>query len=137
MSSMQPVRQARPVIDLERYLWRARLLLVFAQSPAEAAYREQQHSLVTRRHDLAERDLLVFALFDEAQGEGDGAPISPAWTYQLRQRFGLSESRFAVIVVGKDGGQKLRSGQPVPVGDILGMVDSIPMRQEELRRRGA
>ena len=121
-------------IDFTPYQWNNRLLLLFAGSPGQHAYREQQRTLARHRHDLVERDLLVFALFDEADGEGGGREIAPPQTYQLRQRYELEQGSFAVILVGKDGGEKLRFQTPVAAGDLFGLIDSMPVREQELQQ---
>jgi hypothetical protein len=40
-----------------------------------------------------------------------------------------------VILFGKDGGVKLRSPKTVEPGDIFALIDSIHIRQEEMRRK--
>jgi len=41
---------------------------------------------------------------------------------------------FAVIPVGKDGTVKLRKDRPVAPKDIFRLIDSMPMRQREMKR---
>jgi hypothetical protein len=36
------------------------------------------------------------------------------------------------LLIGKDGGVKLRSSEPVSVKDIFGLIDSMPMRRQEM-----
>jgi len=52
-----------------------------------------------------------------------------------RNRFGVLSGRFQLLLIGKDGGVKLRSEQPVPTQDIFGLIDSMPMRRQEMDRR--
>ncbi len=40
---------------------------------------------------------------------------------------------FQVLLIGKDGGIKMRSATPVAAEDILSLIDSMPMRQQEMR----
>jgi hypothetical protein len=47
----------------------------------------------------------------------------------------LGAPGFLVRLLGKDGGEKLRRETPVPVGEILALIDAMPMRREERRRR--
>jgi len=39
---------------------------------------------------------------------------------------------FQVLLIGKDGGVKLRSSGPVSMKDLFGLIDSMPMRQQEM-----
>jgi hypothetical protein len=117
----------------ESYRWRNRLLLVFAASPSEPRFAAQQAELAARRGDLTERDLLAFALFDTVDGEGDGHAINPEQTAALRAHYGLAAGAFAVLLIGKDGTEKRRAMAPMPVSELLALIDSMPMRQQEMR----
>jgi len=55
---------------------------------------------------------------------------------ELLRRFAIAEGAFAVVLVGKDGHQAFRSAQPVTAEDLCARIDAMPMRREELRRRG-
>jgi hypothetical protein len=39
--------------------------------------------------------------------------------------------------IGKDGGVKLRSAEPVAAGDFFALIDTMPMRRREMRERAA
>jgi hypothetical protein len=43
-----------------------------------------------------------------------------------------SRARRYRTLIGKDGTVKLRSAEPVPVKDIFGLIDSMPMRRQEM-----
>ena len=40
---------------------------------------------------------------------------------------------FAAVLIGRDGGQKLRSGSPISAEELFGKIDEMPMRRRELR----
>ena len=42
---------------------------------------------------------------------------------------------FVVILIGKDGGEKLRSRHPLRVESLTKGIDAMPMRQDEMRSR--
>ncbi len=62
------------------------------------------------------------------------------------QRFSYSETNFAewkkwnidtaspftFILVGRDGGEKLRSGEVVSAEKLFGLIDAMPMRKNEI-----
>ena len=53
----------------------------------------------------------------------------------LRSRFHVAPGTFAVVLVGKDGGEKFRATHPVSAAELTTLVDAMPMRQQEMRRR--
>lgn len=112
------------MIDLDQYKWKSRLLLIFAPSGDDPNYLEQQRMLEGREAELAERETLVMQLVD--------APTQPP-TLPLRERFGIGIDQFAVVLVGKDGGAKLVEQQPVAISRVKELIDSMPMRQEEMQ----
>jgi hypothetical protein len=52
-----------------------------------------------------------------------------------RRRFHIAPSSFTVILLGKDGGEKLRSTKPLTLQKLRDTIDAMPMRQEEMRAR--
>ncbi|WP_160148631.1 DUF4174 domain-containing protein [[Leptolyngbya] sp. PCC 7376] len=47
-------------------------------------------------------------------------------------RYNSSDSDCAVVLIGKDGGTKLRSSTLINLNPIFSEIDSIPMRQKEM-----
>jgi hypothetical protein len=40
-----------------------------------------------------------------------------------------------VILIGKDGGEKLSREEGTTLGEIFGLIDTMPMRRREMRRK--
>jgi hypothetical protein len=53
----------------------------------------------------------------------------------VRRAVGLAPDRFGVVLVGKDGGVKLRRESPITVTELFQVIDAMPMRRQEMRRR--
>jgi hypothetical protein len=58
----------------------------------------------------------------------------------LRDRFGRNRKGavdgFAALLVGKDGGVKRTSYEPLDTDDLFDQIDQMPMRRREMRERG-
>lgn len=104
--------------DLRDYRWEKRPVLVFAPSEADPDYRRQLALLTAAREGLAERDVVVLT---------DAAPERLG-----RLRTGLAVEGFALLLVGKDGGVKLRETAPVTPERLFALIDRMPMRRREL-----
>lgn len=72
-----------------------------------------------------DRDLTAKSLFEDGSDESDTA----------RSRFGIERGAFAAVLVGKDGGEKFRSEEPVPAEKLFGLIDAMPMRRQEIQAR--
>lgn len=129
---------------MDQYRWKKRPLLVFAPSPEDARYRAQVDSLSQVGEGLADRDMVVIHCLARADAEGRYAFVETdaGGSFQrhlleqraqteLRDRYG--DPGFQVILVGKDGGVKLRSDQPVAVPRLFSFIDSMPMRRREMQ----
>ena len=120
--------------DLSHYQWKNRLLLVFAPSREEPMFRTLHDSLGARRADVADRDLVVLEVLESGPSTEDGVRLDPATAKLLRERFRVPGEDFSVILVGKDGGVKLDRRDQTSLEVIFALIDSMPMRQLEMRR---
>ncbi len=111
-------------MNVEHYRWKNRLLLLFAPSEDEPLFQRQYQNFVGREVELEQRDMLVLPII----GANDGAE-------EARSQFHVGPTAFVVMLIGKDGTVKRRSEQPVALDDIFAQVDSMPMRQGEMRER--
>lgn len=113
---------------------RFRPLLLFAPTPDDPGLRAQ----LTRLHDdaagLAERDVLLIALPYNNPSSTD-TTLTPADAEAARRRFGIAPTEFIVLLIGKDGGEKLRAHKPISFSKLREAIDRMPMRQQELQRR--
>lgn len=105
--------------DLSQFQWKKRPVLVFADSDQDPAYIEQLELLRSRVDALQERDVVVLTDTDPA--------ARSALRLKMRPR------GFMLVLVGKDGGVKLRKPFPWDVREITRSIDKMPMRQREIR----
>ncbi|MEL6227596.1 MAG: DUF4174 domain-containing protein [Pseudomonadota bacterium] len=118
------------------YKWKNRPLVVFAPNNQSAAFRRQVAIINARRSGFRERDMVVIAVVGNRVqaliGRGPGMSA-----VALRRRYGVAAGSFRAILVGKDGGVKLSTGSPLSTGRLFGTIDAMPMRRQEMRRRGS
>ena len=117
-SSSQPA-----TIDLSHYKWNNRVIVMFAPTADDANAVQQRASLNADQQALADRDLVLIEVIGNQPD-----------TAALRQQYDVSVEQFAVLLIGKDGGEKRRDLQPVEPSEIFRLIDSMPMRQREMRR---
>ncbi len=116
-----------------------RPLLVFAPSLDNPKAVEQLNQLKANPADLESRNMLYVPVLPE--GHNQPIPDSRVPTAGLsedelaatRHRFKVDPSQFLVVLLGKDGGEKLTSPTPVPMDKIKELVDSKPMRNSEMQ----
>ena len=107
---------------LAQMKWERRVLIVAAPSQQDPALAEQRRILANWTAKGDERDLtIVEVVGDQVRGAGDTAPA-------LRRQFRLP-STFTALLIGKDGGDKLRSATPLPAAALEATIDAMPMRK--------
>lgn len=106
-------------IDLVRFKWLARPLIVFSDAPQDPAFRTQMELLAARVDELVKRDVVLIA--DSAPADGTDIRL------EFRPR------GFMLIVVSKDGRVILRKPFPRDVREITRSIDNLPIRKQELR----
>jgi len=123
---------ALDTIDLSEYRWKHRLLIVFAPSAQDARYQSLARELERERDKIIDRDLFVFLVFETGQSGVNQKVISKTAAEWLQRHFSITSGQFIVVLVGKDGGEKLRQESIVHVDEIFSLIDSMPMRQREM-----
>lgn len=121
-------------MDLSPYKWKNRLLLVFASPASEEEYAEQLRLLEDLEPEFEERDLLLGKFPEHEAGKLGRTTVTSKESSSLRGRFNLDEE-FATILVGKDGTEKYRTGEPVAAEEIFRRIDAMPIRRREMREQ--
>lgn len=106
----------------------ARVLLIFAPSTEDVRARRQLHILDPHRDDSDQRDLVTVLL---TPGQESIFPSSEQTS--VRKSLHIAPGEFAVVLVGKDGGEKLRSTEPIAWNELASTIDAMPMRQDEIK----
>jgi hypothetical protein len=110
-----------------------RVLIVFAPDAGDAKLAEQRREFGDHAAAMRERDVtLIEVVGDTVRRDGEALDASAA---ELRRRQNVDAAVFAVHLIGKDGGTKLRRDKPVEMKEIVDLIDSMPMRQREAKER--
>ena len=115
----------------DQYVWRFRPLLIFGPSD-DASILGRQRTIVEASSDgMLERDMVVVEIVGNRVKTiiGDECRVTAP---ELRARFQVPAEEFCVVLVGKDGGVKLREVAPVEATRLFALIDSMPMRQREI-----
>ncbi|GAB2556056.1 hypothetical protein GCM10027190_02650 [Spirosoma areae] len=103
-----------------------RVLLIYCRDDAQQYTINQQEALTKERAGLAERDLDVIVLIASEVSEPDRQFLMH--DYKLKPA-----DAFVGWLIGKDGGVKHTYQKPVDPKDLFQLVDSMPMRKQEIK----
>jgi hypothetical protein len=122
-------------IDLNSFKWKNRLLFFFASSEEDRFYLALKEEITRQGMEIRDRDLLVFEVFEKGESRLGKEHLSSGQVLALRKHLSVRSGQFMIILIGKDGGEKLRQDRLVELKEIFGIIDAMPMRQQEMRKK--
>lgn len=133
LSVSGPAQQVTGLVRLETLRDQARPLLIFAPTPTDARLEIQLRTLQQHAAEVSDRQIVPIGLAYHSHSPTQ-AQLSPAEETATRRRFGIDPTAFVVILLGKDGGEKLRASKPFTMQQLNRTIDAMPMRQDEMRQ---
>ncbi|MEM1098115.1 MAG: DUF4174 domain-containing protein [Planctomycetota bacterium] len=126
-------------IDPEDLRWETRPLVLLADQPDNPLLADQLSALAKHAEPMSERRMIVIRIVGHSVqvGLGPNAPqiassgLAARWRQVVEPEPGVA---FQAALVGLDGGVKLTAEQPVSFERLRRLIDSMPMRQAEMRR---
>lgn len=115
---------------LKSHQWKNRVLLIWAP-PASKLAAAQNKIWESHRSGLKERDI-VLAKVGNGRVYWPDFEESAAW---YNEHFKLAGDAFCVILIGKDGTEKLRTFEVLDAARLFAVIDVMPMRRQEMRQR--
>ncbi len=122
-------------MDLTQFEWKNRLLLLFAPDSNDPHFMLLQGEISAKKTEVEDRDLKVFEVLESGPSRMNETPIESQKANALRDHFAIPQNTFALILVGKDGGVKLKRDDQVYLAEVFERIDSMPMRRNEMRQK--
>ena len=122
-------------MDLNQFQWKNRLLFIFAPEEGDSIFQALQSEILTLPDGISERDLVVFKILETGPSYMETTRIDPQTAAAIRTKFAAPLGQFTCILVGKDGGTKLKRHSPVKIKEVFDLIDAMPMRREEMRKK--
>ena len=105
-------------IELNQYLWKNRIILTFADDQDHPDLIRLKAEMKENECEILNRDLLHFHFSNDGK---TGNHIT------------TNDQSFRILLIGKDGGIKYESNQYVSLIQLFELIDSMPMRQDEMQ----
>ena len=118
--------------ELDDYRWERRPLLLFAPSESDPRLVETLSRIEASRCDFVSRDMVIGLVVTEGNSTLDGQAIDADEARRLADQYAIAQNAFSVVLIGKDGGEKLRVNQIPDLQTIYAVIDGMPMRSREM-----
>lgn len=119
---------------LDDYQWQNRIVLIISNDENAAKYQEQLAIFQSNTEGLDDRKLLIGKVMPKRYSLG---LENLDWidSTELYREFSAKKTDFEVILIGLDGGVKLRQAEVLSLEKLFSTIDVMPMRRAELKRK--
>ena len=117
--------------NIDSFKWENRILLLKDSHFNSTKLQQQLKALLSNPEKLQDRDILIFALTDEGVFDTLKSKTK-LQSRQIIEEFGLKDFQ-GLILLGKDGGVKIKKSFVVSPTSIFNLIDSMPMRRAEIK----
>ena len=126
------VPAAAAAAELDDYLWQRRPLLLFAPAASDPRLVETVRRIEASRCDFADRDMVLGLIVTQGTSTLDGQIVDTSQARRLFSEFGIGANAFSAVLIGKDGGEKLRVNEVPDLAAVYAVIDGMPMRSAEM-----
>ena len=105
-------------IELNQYLWKNRIILTFADDEDHPGLIKLKAEMKENECEILNRDLLHFHFSNDGK------------TGNLTTK---SDRSFRILLIGKDGVIKYESNRSISLIHLFELIDSMPMRKNEMQ----
>lgn len=120
--------------SMDRYLWKNRPVVVFTPGPKDPLPAAQRRALDPHGAPFRDRDMVLIEVIGDAVSV-NGQPARDIDADALRARYRVDRETSRAVLIGKDGGVKLRARVAFSADELFTTIDAMPMRNQEIRRR--
>ena len=108
-------------VTLKDYLWKNRVIITFSSDEQHTERLSTKEQIELHQCGFRDRDLVHIDLI-QGSAEFD----------EMSQKFSVSDEKFQLLLIGKDGGVKKRTST-VSLEEVFSLIDTMPMRRREMR----
>ena len=117
---------------MAEFLGSDRPVIIFAPSTFDKRMLDQIGRFSGHRREYRDRDIAVIQIGGvNMRSNGRAVPHAP----EMRALYGVGNDEFAIILVGKDGQEKLRRNEVTDPRVLYDLIDTMPLRQQEIERQ--
>ncbi len=113
--------------NLDDFQWKNRILVLADTDANQKKLKTAYHLLKTHKKELEEREVIVLFFNDERLFNANQETVD----YNLN----LPKNYRGYLLIGKDGGIKMREAYPLEPKKIFDRIDAMPMRRAEMRTK--
>ncbi|WP_206513131.1 DUF4174 domain-containing protein [Flagellimonas marinaquae] len=123
--------------NLNNHQWKNRVLIIKTVADHSERFEDQLTEFKDAQEELKDRRLVLYAIRQNDFSFTDYTNSSKNYTGKLVEKGVKSmldqNEAFEIILIGLDGGIKLRKNYIVSLEDLFSIIDAMPMRRNEIK----
>lgn len=121
--------------DLSTHRWQHRLVILLTSDTTQSAFQAQVKELSNYAQGLGERKIIIYQALPKAYRKGLDSSANWSQSDEIFTSLKKTDAPFEILLIGLDGGVKLRKDEFVPCRELFTLIDGMPMRRAEMRRQ--
>ncbi|MCA0931770.1 DUF4174 domain-containing protein [Lutimonas saemankumensis] len=125
--------------NLEKHTWKNRILVIKTTNKTSEIYQQQVKEFENSEAELKDRKFVLYKVtgddFESIDYTQEASTNSGNISGTSLEKIFHAQEHFEVVLIGLDGGVKLRQTEVLSKEDLYGIVDAMPMRRSELNRK--
>lgn len=121
--------------SLSSHQWKDRLVVIYSDDPTNSTFQNQLNELKKESEGIRDRKIVIYQSINGKVKKG--LVENKNWDNPEIEfkKLNHSSSKFEVLLIGLDGGVKLRKTDLLTTEELFGTIDQMPMRISEMRRK--
>lgn len=119
--------------DLKQHQWNNRVLIIYTEDNDNELFQNQLKVLKGKEEALAERKFIVYQINKEEYHSINYVNNKETKGENTFDKL-IRNKSFEILLIGLDGGVKLRKNNVLTIEDLSNIVDAMPMRRSEMRK---
>ncbi len=123
--------------DLAQHKWNSRVIIVKTTNVDSSTYKQQLKEFSNANTEFIDRRLVLYTLVKEDFTRTDFKDTTATYSGKVSKKIAtrlLSQDKsFQVVLIGLDGGVKLKQSKVLTKQDLFNTIDAMPMRSSEIK----
>lgn len=118
--------------SLDNHQWQNRIVLLFTDLE-ETKLQSQLKLFAENQSGLNDRKITVYQITADAAKKNGNDFWEENFKTDILKEYQIKKDEFTFILIGLDGGEKMRSTEVVSLKKLFSKIDKMPMRQIEIK----
>lgn len=121
--------------NFKKHKWKNRLVLIITNDMKSLDYGKQMASFRPKLKELEERKLIIYKILPESNIMFGHPSEFRIQNQKIYDKYKKTDEVFEIVLIGLDGGVKLRQTKYLSPEKLFAIIDGMPMRRGEIKSK--